>query len=331
MTCAASERVNQHLPQRLINVFHGIALLMVFSTTVQAGEKPIYGTDDRNEILYSDAVACRAALSTVAILPRSAVKKGINDRWKLQAAETLGDKGWCADERFSDQLSVVACSGFLIANNRVVTAAHCINAADDPYGPGLNCDSAVFVFDYKIADDGELPLLYRSDQVRTCEVVLDGEEITGGPDWRVIQLDQPVARNALAVLNSRDLPAETGLMTVVGHPLGLPMKSARNGTLRKNTSEHHFVLNIDSYEGNSGSGVIASVRGVPVVVGMLTSGSKDFVYAEQSCKRSKICEPGQCRGETATRASAFSGWAGNAVTLQTLVNLTQSVPADSCS
>ena len=173
MTCAASERVNQHLPQRLINVFHGIALLMVFSTTVQAGEKPIYGTDDRNEILYSDAVACRAALSTVAILPRSAVKKGINDRWKLQAAETLGDKGWCADERFSDQLSVVACSGFLIANNRVVTAAHCINAADDPYGPGLNCDSAVFVFDYKIADDGELPLLYRSDQVRTCEVVLD--------------------------------------------------------------------------------------------------------------------------------------------------------------
>ena len=314
MTVTACRMMVSERRQRLTLSLCFLITLVVFSCNAAAAEKPIYGTDDRNEILFSDTVACRAALSTVAILPSDMLQKNAQNQWKLLARDTLGSKGWCADERFSEQLSVVSCSGFLISSDRVVTAAHCINAQDDPHGPGLNCESALLVFDYQIADDGELPLSYRSDQVRACQLVLDGEEVTGGADWRVVQLDQPVDRNPLAVLNSQAVGGVADLMTVIGHPLGLPMKSARNGTIRSDTLDHHFTLNIDSYEGNSGSGVIASVRGVPVVIGMLTSGSKDYVLSDHSCKRSKICEAEECRGETATRALSqqiFPGRLGN--------------------
>ena len=168
---------------------------------------------------------------------------------------------------------------------------------------------------------------YRGDQVRTCNKVLDGEEVTGGADWRVIQLNQPVTRESLTVLTSPDFPVDTELR-VIGHPLGLPMKSVRNGTVRDNSAKHSFVLNIDTYEGNSGSGVFIDLGGVPVVVGMLTSGSKDFVLSSQACKRSRVCEAEDCRGETATRASAFSAWADNPVTF---VSAPQAIPQDSCS
>lgn len=310
-------------------IFH-VLLIFAVLNLAEAGEKPIYGVDDRNEILFSDPVACRAAQSTVAILSAATIQEVANNRWALTVNETLAGKGWCADERFSDQLSAVVCSGFIISGDRVVTAAHCINSADDPYGPGLNCEAAVLVFDYQIADDGELPRKYRSDQVRTCLKVLDGEEITGGADWRVIQLNQSVQRIALTVLTGSELPNDTE-MTVIGHPLGLPMKSARNGTLRANLARQSFLLNIDSFEGNSGSGVIVNHGGLPVVVGMLSSGSKDFVRSNQACMRSRICEAEECRGETATRASAFSGWADSVVTLQTDMSLPQALLQDTCS
>lgn len=292
--------------------FAKIIVITVFisvCTIVSADEKPVYGSDDRLEILHSDTITCQVARSTVAIFPESEFSNTSGNRWMVRGTETLGHKGWCADERFSNQLSLVNCSGFLIASDRIVTAAHCINATDDPYGPGLNCAGLILVFDYQIADDGELPVVYSSEQVRRCSVVLDGEEVSGGKDWRVIQLDQSVARHPLTLMISDTLPALGESMTVVGHPLGLPMKSARNGSIRNDTQEKSFVLNIDSYEGNSGSAVFVDAGGTPLVVGMLTSGSLDFEQTDQSCRRSRVCNDGECGGETVTRSSAFSAWA----------------------
>ena len=41
----------------------------------------------------------------------------------------------------------------------------------------------------------------------------------------------------------------------MGHPLGLPVKYAANASVRENGVADHFVTNLDSYGGNSGSAV----------------------------------------------------------------------------
>ena len=107
-------------------------------------------------------------------------------------------------------------------------------------------------------------------------------------------------------LADKTLKKEDGV-TVVGYPMGLPVKIAANGQVRSLESSF-FVANLDTYGGNSGSPVfntLALVNGHLVVEGILVRGEDDFLAISSPCRISKRCPVHGCRGEDVVYADEF--------------------------
>jgi len=192
-----------------------------------------------------------------------------------------------------------------------VTAAHCVNAKNDPHGPAINCNDLAFIFDYKINANGRVPDQYDSDQVYFCEQVLDNNSFADA-DWRVLKLDRHTRRTPLPILDRLPMNLKRFQVANVGHPLGLPLKAATNGRTRDRHDDSFFIANIDAFEGNSGSPVVIQIENRPIVIGLLASGETDFVeHQNKKCKTAKSCSEDNCRGEHVISSSRFASWSSN--------------------
>ena len=101
-----------------------------------------------------------------------------------------------------------------------------------------------------------------------------------------------------------------GELTVIGYPLGLPVKIASGGTVR-GFGRGFLVANLDTYEGNSGSAVLNSeklAKGQILVEGVLVRGENDFEMTAP-CYISKRCPSYGCRGEDVTLAAEIGATA----------------------
>lgn len=284
-------------------------LLLIAASAATAGVKPIYGNDDRKEVHQSSLSMCNISVSVAAIFPSTAVEE-TNGTYKLNSGANLLSKNWCEEERFVSQSSGALCTAFLIADDTLVTAGHCINTTDDRYGPGLNCEDTVFVFEHKLDRYDNLPKFLNENQLYFCDEVLAGAFTATAADWRVIKLDRKTRRPALPVYTEDAIPPVTSGIDIVGHPLGLPMKVARNGNIITEAKDF-LITDIDSYEGNSGSPALSEVNGQLAVVGVLSSGAPDsHTDDKRNCIYSRRCTAENCSGEKITLANLFSHWAG---------------------
>ncbi len=103
----------------------------------------IYGDDDRHEMLtYVDPLFVELSLSTAAQIPPSELKFE-GDNVKIKSGSFQNRMNVCSSERFAHQPSAGRCSGFLVADDLLVTAGHCIESQ-------LDCDSYLWVFNYKV-------------------------------------------------------------------------------------------------------------------------------------------------------------------------------------
>lgn len=128
----------------------------------------------------------------------------------------------------------------------MLTAGHCIN----------NCNSSRFVFNYALTPAGTLPAI-TSDDVYRCVEFITYAQSQSGLDYTVVRLDRPVVGREPAPvrLSTAALPIGAPLL-VAGFPGGLPLKIADNASVRSNhPALQHFVSNLDTFRGNSGSGV----------------------------------------------------------------------------
>ena len=263
----------------------------------------VYGPDDRrnyfertvtqNERLAADATALlvsRFALST-------------DDGGKTYSLPSQGAR-LCAVEKFSDEPAPGRCSGFKVADDLIATAGHCIRTQ-------ISCDQTSLVFGFQLdsADDQpELSIL--GENVYQCTEVIDGE--LGGSDqsdWRVVRVDRPISAPTVQIRTS-SMPriTEGAKLTVVGYPMGLPVKIADNASVRE-LDAAFLVANLDTYGGNSGSAVFSSAaltEGDLVVEGILVRGEADFSQLSP-CRISKRCLDDGCRGEDVTYASKLEG------------------------
>jgi V8-like Glu-specific endopeptidase len=291
--------------------FYLIASLLTGSvSSCIAGDKPIYGHDDRVEVYQSNSIMCNVASSVAAMYHIDDITRLNQNQWRLDAGPTLEEKNWCNSERFISQNSGALCTAFLIGDNIAVTAGHCINDVADTHGSGLNCRDAIFVFDHRLNQYDRLPRYLNAQQIFRCNVVVNGTTSMTSVDWRVIELDRITNRHPLPVYTGNASPSATDSLDIVGHPLGLPMKVARNGELVSASGAAFFLASVDSYEGNSGSPVLAMVNGQLAVVGVLSSGETDIAQdSDSNCTYSRRCSDAGCTGERVTRANTFSPWA----------------------
>jgi V8-like Glu-specific endopeptidase len=255
----------------------------------------IYGDDNRLDYYEVEQPEIKQlADATVALVYAHQVKEVADnlDIKSLQTGKYGEEQGLCKDEPYYSQPTAAFCSGFLVSEDTIVTAGHCVLNQD-------SCDSINFVFGFRMADATKAETDIPKNQIYKCAELVR-QELTEGQDYAVVRLDRKVEGVRPLKIARGNLMSVGQPIFVVGHPAGLPTKVAAGANVRSwGDKEKFFVANLDTYGGNSGSAVFnAETREVE---GILVRGEQDFAYDEPNdCMRSNLCPSGACRGEDST-------------------------------
>lgn len=261
-----------------------ISLLFTVSFSVNSEINVIYGDDNRIEPYEASAKWETISLSTAAMIEPSKLKL-VDNGYKIVSSNMGSYLSACSDERFIDQPTAAMCSGFLIKDDVLVTAGHCIKTLND-------CNSYKWVFDYRI-DNEIIP----TNSVYGCkEIIKTVLSRNDSNDFAIIKLDRKVVdRSPLQIRESGIVSIGDG-MTVIGHPTGLPTKIAGGANVRS-IKGTYFIANLDTYGGNSGSAVFNDEG---IVEGILVRGETDYV-SRNGCRISNRISNNGGRGEEVTK------------------------------
>lgn len=268
------------------------ALASVDSTEV------IYGEDNRVDLYeVQNPIYLKLAAASAGLVKLNMLKKADDGSYNFPRKVTLEEgANLCSSEKYSDQPMLANCSGFLVAPNIMVSAGHCYKGrASD------SCETAAWVFGLAMEDDKNINLdKIPADNVYHCKQVIVAE-FDSQNDYAIIELDRPVVgREPVKMRTSGKLADETPLV-VVGHPTMMPLKIADGGTVLYNGNETKFITTLDTFHGNSGSGVFNALTGE--LEGILVSGKTDYIPSDltnpRSCKVVNTCsmEGGDCTGK----------------------------------
>ncbi len=275
-------------------VFCASNIPLAFSA--EAGDKVIYGADDRLDIYQvTDAKLLKLADSTVGLFQGYDVKIE-GDKARLVTESYAQSYGLCKEEPFYEQATGAFCSGSLVAPDIIMTAGHCVKTAED-------CKAMKFVFGFAIKVKGVLPETVPANDVYGCSELIGREQVGAGADWALVRLDRKVPNHEPLKYNTKDTVKNGDPLVVIGHPAGLPTKVAGGATVRDASPKGYYVANLDTYGGNSGSAVFNARTGV--IEGILVRGETDYVY-KNGCRVSNVCASNGCRGEDVTKLSAIT-------------------------
>lgn len=262
--------------------------------------KVIYGEDDRVLVENSDnELYKKLAMSTAVQIKNTKLTASEDGKSFTVNPEKLRESfmNVCEDERYADVINAGNCSGFLVGEDLLVTAGHCMRSEFD-------CENAKWAFNYQanvVSENTELP----SDDVYECaEIVSQQLSTVSKNDYALIRLNKKVAgREPLKFRTEGRAPIGLPLV-VIGHPSGLPTIVADGAFVRDEDNDFFFKANLDTFGGNSGSAVFNAETGV--VEGILVRGERDYVFdSEAGCNRVYQCENDGCRGEDVTRITVI--------------------------
>lgn len=248
--------------------------------------KVIHGEDDRHDVIdYSDAlfrdqansVAGKVRTSSLGPDPRNP------ERMRFPRIPAKFSLNLCPEERFSEQYSLPYCTGFLVADDLLVTAGHCMEGPKD-------CENFKWVFGYKKNQQN----LAKKDIYGCREIVSQKLQMSYAKikDYAVVRLDRKVLDRTPLEYRKKGKARIGDPLVVIGHPSGLPLKIADGAKVtRMNFEElkrfirtlfrkrYYFLANLDTYSGNSGSPVFN--RDTGLVEGLLIEGDDDYILDEK--------------------------------------------------
>jgi len=246
-----------------------IIILQLFCLVASAKifeNKIVYGIDNRVETYNATLMEQKLAKSTAALFSN---KKLIDLDTHVMVNPTSISKsiGLCKTERFHTQKNPAKCSGFLVGQDILVTAGHCITSQ-------AQCDNTTMIFEFKVnKKSGRADTTFPKSNVFKCSKVLESKVATGR-DYAVIKLDRVVKGGVPLKYRTSGKISDNAKLTVVGHPSGLPQKIANGGKVVNNQFKSYFKTNLDTFGGNSGSAVFNSE--LNIVEGILVRGAKDY-------------------------------------------------------
>lgn len=251
--------------------------------------KGIYGDDNRRYISEASALEQKLGRSVFAQVPLYKMFKSNISSITFDAKTVRNTLNICAEEKFSDEIMLSNCTGFLVAPDLILTAGHCIK---DKAG----CLKNMWILDYDKSQD-----TFSKDKIVYCKEIVDSNYSS---DYALIRLTKSLFdRTPLKIRRTGKVNSDASFF-VIGHPLGLPKISADQAILRGNLLDKTFTINGDTYSGNSGSPVIDAKTSL--VEGILIKGDRDFEMDYVSlCQRSVHCEDSTCKGEMVLRSTSI--------------------------
>jgi V8-like Glu-specific endopeptidase len=257
--------------------------------------KVIYGPDNRVDPIDSqNSMYVALAKSTAAMIAHHKIQDLNNEQVEI-SGKTLEQTGVCSTERFASQPAAANCSGFLVSENQLVTAGHCMQTESD-------CSGSAWVFDFKVEHEQDSQVVTEKSNVYKCKkIVSQVLDSVSENDYAVIELERVVEDREPLKLRSEGAPQVGDSLVVIGHPSGLPTKISDGASVRS-VSEVYLKANLDTYGGNSGSAVFNASTGI--VEGILVRGETDYIWS------------GGCR---ISNQLTNSGGDGEAVTLIKMV------------
>lgn len=256
---------------KICDVVKYVVLLLLLTRQVFCDipeQRIVYGFDDRENTpdtaSYSNAVAgllLSRNFVNASVFPSASYRFGY-----------IGTRACslCTNERFYGEPQAPFCTGVLLAPDTLATARHCLQ--------GLPNGKAFAVFG-----------------------MTNGRMFSDGLEWREIHYNEsravhadlsyvtltPAMPEGIALPRGALPPVEGDMLSLVGHSMGLTMKTASNArVLRVDADGRRFTVAADAYVGNSGSPLIRIDTGE--VFGILSTGNTDFLM-NNGCCTSRVC------------------------------------------
>ncbi len=301
------------------STFTKLSKRQVFSTAITLIQlcmvKPAYGQDTNRDVVYGkdnryetqeypDRLFREKAQSVAGMVRTRSLRPdfaGDPDLFTTFFKKTAARSyGVCSDEAYAKQNILPICTGFLVSEDILVTAGHCVTE-DTP------CESYSWVFGYE-----EGTTRFANEDIYGCKEVLAHELVDSKyklKDYAVIRLDRKVEGREPLKFRKKGKPNWGEDLLIIGHPYGLPQKIADGAKVKSGNffgalkpfqtffrKQDFFISNLDSFVGNSGSPVFNVESGE--VEGILIEGADDFVDDEESgCKRAAYKKNGAHHAE----------------------------------
>ncbi len=263
-----------------------LALVLSFSAiATPSAPFVIYGEDNRVDTFETNSPLYRklAESSAAMIDARNIVLRGNTAELYGEALSQWTPSGMsspvCKKERFSHQPLASVCSGFLVADNIIATAGHCMTSFND-------CMNYKWVFNYKVSDRNQTAVSVDVKDVYSCTRIIK-QGLANNVDFALIQLDRPLTGKALKIAKAE--PRVGTPLVMIGHPSGLPQKisdKAKVLAIRPNG----FTTDLDAFQGNSGSAVFNASNGE--LLGILVNGNEDYRHnSSLNCTEVNVMNP----------------------------------------
>lgn len=264
-------------------------------------ESVLNGADDRLEVFQAPA-ALRGPLlaSTAALIYAHRLVERAPADVALRAPTAGAALRLCADEPFAGEPSAAFCSGVLIDDDLVATAAHCLG--DDTESAERRCRQLRIVFGYALLA-ADRPAEARADLVFACRRVVALEN-----DLAVLVLDR-TAGASLAARPLAEAGARTGdALVVASHGAGLPLKIEQAAAVTATEAQSGaLTVAMDTFGGSSGGGLFTQDL---ALVGLVSGGDVDWEIAGGCARAARSAVPRE-RGAPAARlagAVCDAGW-----------------------
>lgn len=282
----------------------------------QTVQPVVYGTDDRQDVYAHPDMNLRtlAQQSIVALMRDTKVNVTNPANVTFNSTDTLAStQDLCPGQRFETDPAYSDCSGTLIDNDIVLTAGHCFTApgADAGMNGPSTCQNTRFVFKYYHEAAGRLATITAEDVFSCAEIITSVDRMNPDgtrQDYAFVRLNRSAApRFTPASVARTNGPTTMGQsITVIGFGSGIPAKIDSGGTVTslRAMDGDYFETNLDTFSGNSGSGVFDTAT--RSMVGILVRGATDYVPADGgACQVVNVCASTPsgtaCAGESVNR------------------------------